>query len=465
MNPRALGIALGVLGLCLPACLDYGREADACAGVVCDRPSPPTCVDGITLRTYHAPGACSQGVCSYPSADEPCADGTCRDGQCVGCQPACAGLACGPDGCGGSCGACQAGCACTAEGQCDCGCQAPDFPPDCLDVPDFECGFMATCQDGALQVSWHVHLFCNGQEQIQEYSCSHACLHGCVEDYLGWPASGTALVEEACLPAAGCQGILLDNQGIPEGYPSLYVEPADAEQTFQDRLAAFKARWGLGAFDYDISTTGITWTPRLWRRSSGPYIRLGEGVFDESDALARSEELLTADGEFFRTAGLAFTPGELSCNDPYCRVILAQDYCGLSVASADPSFDGTVELLVAQEYAGLHEARTGVVPLVPVPRNPLLTGQEARERLLGLELEYWCADGLHTATVSDLSELTLEPEVPLVWAQPSGTRPDALELRLAYRVEVLVDWGLGWTCALDAVDGTLISETAGFICD
>jgi len=52
------------------------------------------------------------------------------------CTPACAGRACGPDGCGGSCGSCPAGHTCSADGQCAC-------QPDCTGLscgPDPVCG-------------------------------------------------------------------------------------------------------------------------------------------------------------------------------------------------------------------------------------------------------------------------------------------------------------------------------------
>src|SRR5689334_3319540 len=35
------------------------------------------------------------------------------------CLPACFGRACGPDGCGGTCGGCTLGQTCTARGQCE----------------------------------------------------------------------------------------------------------------------------------------------------------------------------------------------------------------------------------------------------------------------------------------------------------------------------------------------------------
>ncbi len=50
----------------------------------------------------------------------------CESGTCV-CNRACAGRACGPDGCGGSCGSCGARETCTTAGQCVCVPSCPEM--------------------------------------------------------------------------------------------------------------------------------------------------------------------------------------------------------------------------------------------------------------------------------------------------------------------------------------------------
>ncbi|MBM4370331.1 MAG: hypothetical protein FJ098_01670 [Deltaproteobacteria bacterium] len=78
-------------------------------------------------------------------------------------------------------------------------CLAPSFPEDCADVSAFQCGFMGQCQDGALKVDWHHHWFCDGQESITDFSCTHACPHGCTEgELMDWPPDGAALVQQHC---------------------------------------------------------------------------------------------------------------------------------------------------------------------------------------------------------------------------------------------------------------------------
>ncbi|HEY8427783.1 MAG TPA: hypothetical protein VIL20_05390, partial [Sandaracinaceae bacterium] len=57
--------------------------AGICAGtpLACDAPPPDECVDGRTLRTWSAVGACEAGSCSYAPLDRDCPDG-CADGEC-----------------------------------------------------------------------------------------------------------------------------------------------------------------------------------------------------------------------------------------------------------------------------------------------------------------------------------------------------------------------------------------------
>lgn len=80
-----------------------------------------------------------------------------------GCVPACADAACGPDGCGGSCGTCAAGATCDGTGRCVPG--SP--PPSCGDIPLAGCCddgppvSASICVDGAVQTreggrcAWH----------------------------------------------------------------------------------------------------------------------------------------------------------------------------------------------------------------------------------------------------------------------------------------------------------------------
>lgn len=76
------------------------------------------CVPACTDRAC-GPDGCG-GTCGTCAAPDACADGQCT--PCVGpdcvCAPSCQGRVCGPDGCGGSCGQCPAGALCASSGLC-----------------------------------------------------------------------------------------------------------------------------------------------------------------------------------------------------------------------------------------------------------------------------------------------------------------------------------------------------------
>jgi len=87
---------------------------DDCDGVTDNGPSlcPPasfSLCDGDVLVSHSGQGTCIAGTCSYPVVSkELCAWG-CEAGHCKPCSPSCAGVLCGDDGCGGSCGQCPDG--------------------------------------------------------------------------------------------------------------------------------------------------------------------------------------------------------------------------------------------------------------------------------------------------------------------------------------------------------------------
>ncbi len=87
---------------------DEAPDAQMCA-------APPTddC-NGKEANAYPATGVCSAGGCVYAPAKTLCPHG-CRGGACKPCKPSCAGVECGDDGCGGSCGSCPQGDALLAQ--------------------------------------------------------------------------------------------------------------------------------------------------------------------------------------------------------------------------------------------------------------------------------------------------------------------------------------------------------------
>jgi hypothetical protein len=73
---------------CPNGCAAGVCTGDACAGVVCDQPPAPLCVDGNTRRSFTS-GGCSGGSCVYTPTDTAC---SCQDGVCV--NDPCSGVLC-----------------------------------------------------------------------------------------------------------------------------------------------------------------------------------------------------------------------------------------------------------------------------------------------------------------------------------------------------------------------------------
>ena len=78
--------------LCAVACqVGACTGDDPCNGVTCVAPPRATCVNATTLKSYSAAGTCSAGACSYVSTNTACSKG-CQAGACKG-DP-CAGVTC-----------------------------------------------------------------------------------------------------------------------------------------------------------------------------------------------------------------------------------------------------------------------------------------------------------------------------------------------------------------------------------
>ncbi|GEM_PF-2908305 len=103
------------VGPCTANCIGKVCGDDGCGGSCGSCGAYSSCVTGQCLCEYLPCG----GKCCEPSAK-------CFEGSC--CVPSCAGMECGTDGCGGSCGTCPAGYQCLS-GQCSNGTH-PDPEPD-----------------------------------------------------------------------------------------------------------------------------------------------------------------------------------------------------------------------------------------------------------------------------------------------------------------------------------------------
>jgi Cys-rich repeat protein len=104
---------------CAFGCDAGACKNDPCAGVSCATAPASYCVNGSTLRSFTAPGACAGGTCGFPSIDQNCPGG-CVVGACHECAKSadcpsgrwCNGgscVACTDDlHCGGACTDCSA---------------------------------------------------------------------------------------------------------------------------------------------------------------------------------------------------------------------------------------------------------------------------------------------------------------------------------------------------------------------
>jgi hypothetical protein len=86
------------------------------------------------------------------------------------------------------------------------GCNYPTAPATCADATYFECGFMASCEDGIIRADWHVHMEMECGE-IVDLSCEYECPYGCAGgEYQDWPQDGAQLVEDLCAPVLSGTG-------------------------------------------------------------------------------------------------------------------------------------------------------------------------------------------------------------------------------------------------------------------
>jgi len=135
----------------------------ALLGLGCDGLAPATPEsDGAACEGAPRVACCEGGVCAVDPCDAAAppvlvatCPGGCEEGRCLACEAACGDRACGPDGCGGSCGDCVGGEACV-DGLCAC-------------LPTLELG----CCDGAL-----CPIDSCGQVGDAVAGCPHGCEAG-----------------------------------------------------------------------------------------------------------------------------------------------------------------------------------------------------------------------------------------------------------------------------------------------
>jgi hypothetical protein len=217
---------------CAGGCANGACTGDPCAGLVCDQPPAATCADSTTRRGYTSPGTCTNGRCtSYPSTDTPCASG-CTNGVCNG-DP-CAGVTCNqppdpycvnattrrayssPAACsGGKCGA-------YPSSDTTCTTTVANADPTCVSgACDFACRSGYT-RSGATCVSAPPPGSCTSDTDcVSPEKCGYLESEGCAAkgQCVPFGPSGCTDLVEAC--ACNGVGILTGCNGFPSGYDPL----------------------------------------------------------------------------------------------------------------------------------------------------------------------------------------------------------------------------------------------------
>ncbi|MBI4954714.1 MAG: Vps62-related protein [Myxococcales bacterium] len=226
---------------CVPVANSYARQLDTfemAYGPVGSTGVCGSCSDALDCADG---GACipveGQPVCTRDCSAAPCPTGTScvhlgnGDLQCVpevgcACVLACAGKACGDDGCGGTCGSCAPGEACTPAGQCapaGAVCTACPLGNEC--APGLACGAsaagaarycLAPCTAGACEAGFEC------RSEPEGALCAPALVSGCQGgDVWSFDGCGSPLALVTACVAGSCQNgacaCSCDAKGCGEG--------------------------------------------------------------------------------------------------------------------------------------------------------------------------------------------------------------------------------------------------------
>ena len=234
--------------------------------------------------------------------------------------------------------------------------------------------------------------------------------------------------------ALSCEELLFDNQGPPDNYPVIYQETPTTPDPFADEKT---------------------------RLSSTP---LAGGPFDDNNTLPAVEAFLSKWETLYGYQGIQTTAGPVSCGvGPLCVVRFTQNYCGLSIYSSEAASRGTWWMDFYSQTGKVLQVISGLVHMIPMPRNVLVTRAQIISAIAGKKFTYDCGapTGSYTVEISDQDQFSIPS--PSIYVQTSPTVPSALEYRLAIPVKVTVK-GDSWTVYVDAIDGSFLKEFANFIC-
>jgi len=267
-----------------------------------------------------------------------------------------------------------------------------------------------------------------------------------------------------------CDNLVIDNVGIPEGYPfGLVADPA-REELAQQRLSEMLQAYGVDPETFKGWLDPITYT--LTWRSDVDLIQV-PGKVGTQALTATLDEFLTQWSDLLLSSNLFPAPeSPRPIDEGEWIYTYSMDYCGYTLANTLMADMG--ESLVkgkALGFRGLIHARlreNGVlsqlddqlVPVgVPIPMNPILTTEEAREALVGLEFTYECwGDVTMEVRYGDTGEPG-EPEVLLL------EDDERIYFHLAYPVPVTDGDQVGeFVFWVDALTGQLLARYEPFIC-
>jgi hypothetical protein len=259
-----------------------------------------------------------------------------------------------------------------------------------------------------------------------------------------------------------CQGVFIDNNGRPDIYPIIYREEESVKAQFNTEKARLISTYGLTESDYDITATPITWAASIEKYGSGEVTV--PGPIDKNNTLEIAKNFLSEWDVFFKYKGILTTSDQPYCFNKFCKVILTQDYCGLPLYSDENDYSGkTWVFLYFTPIEAVSSITSYFVPMVPMPRNVLLTDEEAKQAVVGRTFTYACATGERTAQVTSKDQITV-PSTQTIYVRKSSTVAAALEYRLAIPTTVDIN-SLSWIVYVDGIDGTVIDDVAEFICD
>ncbi len=256
----------------------------------------------------------------------------------------------------------------------------------------------------------------------------------------------------------GCDGLVLDNDSVPNDYPPTYSAPLDAEENFWQQAEDFRTATGIDGSVSPLVPHSVTWTPDI-RVSPGLPIP-HDGEMSAEILMLLAEDLMDEWGSFFGTKGLAMENDSSICGGPTCRIEYKQDFCGFAVVSDSYEHNGRIGFTAVVQEGGTFLSRisSAVVPMISVYQDPVLDENEAAGRLVGTTLEYFNIAG-QPLSYEVTSETPLRfSETPVIFVHV--TDDERLEYHLAY--EVFIDTDSLWTGYVDAIDGQLLHFVQNF---